>query len=67
MLQIDDTIIPLTEEDRQTIETDVRQRLNAGERPEIGKAHHGRIAVVNPDPVQTMHQVPDDLRTPLRR
>lgn len=67
MLQIDDTIIPLDEEDERVIAELVRRRLDAGEIPAIGKDDHGRVAVLNPDPVQTVHHVPDDLRTPLRR
>jgi hypothetical protein len=67
MLHIDYSIIPLTEEDRQAIRRVVQARIESGQLPQIEKSHHGRVAVVNPDAVQTVHHVPDELRTPLRR
>ena len=67
MLLIDYSIIPLTNEDRLAIRKAVRDRIEAGQLPVIQKSHHGRVAIVNPDAVQTVHHLPDELRTPLRR
>lgn len=67
MLLIDYSIIPLTDEDRLAIRKTVRERIEAGQLPVVQKNHYGRAAVVNPDAVQTVHHIPDELRTPLRR
>ena len=67
MLYIDYSIIPLTDEDRLVIDRVVEAKIEAGATPVITKAHYGRVAIVNPDPVQTMHHIPDELRAPLRR
>ncbi|MCZ6749935.1 MAG: hypothetical protein O7D96_11615, partial [SAR324 cluster bacterium] len=42
-------------------------KIESGEVPHIDKSHHGRVVVLNPDAVQTVHHVPDELRAPLRR
>lgn len=67
MLEIDYSLIPLSGEDRKAVDTDVAAQLSAGVVPKIEKSHFGRVVVLNPDPVQTTHQVPDDLRAHLRR
>ena len=67
MLQIDYSIIPLTDEDRHAIDEVISAKIESGEVPHIDKSHHGRVVVLNPDAVQTVHHVPDDLRAPLRR
>lgn len=67
MLQIDYSLIPLSDEDNSQIEKDVAKRLAAGEMPKLNRSHAGRLVVLNPDPVQTTHHVPDSLRNYLRR
>ena len=67
MLHIDYSLIPLSDEDQDAIDLVVARRLEKGEIPHIDKSHHGRLVVLNPDAVQTIHHVPDELRTPLRR
>ncbi len=67
MLQIDYSIIPLTDEDRRAIDEVISAKIESGEVPHIDKSHHGRVVVLNPDAVQTVHHVPDELRAPLRR
>ncbi|MCZ6532706.1 MAG: hypothetical protein O7A08_07045 [SAR324 cluster bacterium] len=67
MLQIDYTLIPLSADDHRLVDAEVARRIQAGEVPRLDKSNFGRVVVLNPDPVQTTHHVPDDLRANLRR
>ena len=67
MLQIDYSLITLTDKDWEIVRREVQAKLRQGIVPEISKNMHGRVVVVNPDPVQTDHHLPDNLRAPLRR
>ncbi len=67
MLEIDYSLIPLGEKDRETVLQEVLRKLKAGAVPTVDKSKGGRVVVVNPDPVQTTHHIPDDLRTIVRR
>ena len=67
MLVIDYSLIPLSPEDRQMVDDAVSHRIRSGEAPKLDKSEFGRVVVLNPDPVQTIHHIPDDLRANLRR
>jgi hypothetical protein len=67
MLDIDYSLIPLDTRDREEIQEDIAQKINAGLTPSLDKTRGGRVIVINPDPVQTAHPISDDLRTVLRR
>ncbi|MCH7478491.1 MAG: hypothetical protein IIA14_10365, partial [SAR324 cluster bacterium] len=67
MLEIDYSLIPLSDEDRKLVDEEITRKLREGEVPRIDKTHFGRVVVLNPDPVQTVHHVPDDLRAHMRR
>ncbi|HUJ74228.1 MAG TPA: hypothetical protein VL359_05185, partial [bacterium] len=67
MLEIDYSLVPLGDKDREYIAREVARRLKAGVAPELDRSRPGRVVVVNPDPVQTEHHVPDSLRAQLRR
>src|SRR5271170_5006278 len=67
MLEIDYSLVTLEEPDRAAILADVARKLKAGVVPAIDKSKPGRVVVLNPDPVQTTHHVPDELRVQLRR
>lgn len=67
MLEIDYSLIPLGDKDRESVLQDVRRRIKAGVVPALDKSKGGRVVVVNPDPVQTTHHIPDELRTVIRR
>ena len=67
MLEIDYSLIPLSDEDWRLVDEEITRKLRAGEVPRIDKTHFGRVVVLNPDPVQTVHQIPDDLRAQMRR
>lgn len=67
MLEIDYSLVALDEPDRAAIVADVARKLKAGVVPVLDKSRPGRVIVLNPDPVQTSHHVPDELRMQLRR
>ncbi|MDH4121617.1 MAG: hypothetical protein OEV94_07925 [Deltaproteobacteria bacterium] len=67
MLQIDDSLITLDKADQEKVAKEVLRKIREGVQPELDKSKYGRVVVVNPDPVQTEHHIPDELRAPLRR
>ena len=67
MLQIDYSLLKLSESDEARILKEIRERIDRGQLPAVERALSGRVVVVNPDPVQTVHQIPDELRPRLRR
>ncbi|MCH9045474.1 MAG: hypothetical protein IIA40_05155 [SAR324 cluster bacterium] len=67
MLDIDYSLVPMTEADHELVRDEVVRRVRAGEVPAPDRSLNGRIVVLNPDPVQTVHQISDDLRPRLRR
>ncbi|MEE8397218.1 MAG: hypothetical protein V3S29_14270 [bacterium] len=67
MFEIDYSLIPLTDQDRVAVDQAVARRLRDGAAPTLNPADSGRLVVLNPDPVQTVHHVPDSLRGHLRR
>ena len=67
MLNIDFSLIPLSPEDQNRVEAEVARKLASGTDPKIEKSHFGRVVVLNPDPVQSAHHVPDVLRSSYRR
>ncbi|MBI3993950.1 MAG: hypothetical protein HY342_11805 [Candidatus Lambdaproteobacteria bacterium] len=68
MLEIDYGLIPLSKEDQASIGRAVRARLLQGQAPALDRSQGGRVVVVNPDSIlQPQHQIPDHLRTQLRR
>ena len=68
MLEIDFGLIPLSEDDQASINRVVRARLLQGQAPALDRSQGGRVIVVNPDSIlQPLHQIPDHLRTLLRR
>jgi len=67
MLEIDYALVTLDESERSAIAGEVARKLKSGVVPPLDKSRPGRVAVLNPDPVQTTHHIPDDLRVQLRR
>ena len=67
MLEIDYSLVALTQQDRDAILADVARKIKAGLVPTLDKTKPGKVVVVNPDPVQTAHHVPDELRVQIRR
>lgn len=67
MLNIDYALVPFTHEDREQAEQEIAERIDSGRVPQTKRGQEGRVVVLNPDPVQTDHQVPDELRPFLRR
>ncbi|MBI4083516.1 MAG: hypothetical protein HY423_12995 [Candidatus Lambdaproteobacteria bacterium] len=67
MLEIDYSLITLTVPEQAAIRREVEFLLKKGVVPPLDKANVGRVVVVNPSAVQTVHHIPDGLRTYLRR
>ncbi len=67
MLQIDYSLVPMSAADQQSVRDEVARRVQQGEIPPPDRSVNGRMVLLNPDLVQTVHQVPDDLRPRLRR
>jgi len=67
MLEIDYSLVPMTVADQKMVRDEVARRVEQGEIPPPDRAVNGRVILLNPDPVQTIHQVSDDLRPRLRR
>ncbi|MDH4224654.1 MAG: hypothetical protein OEW12_03295, partial [Deltaproteobacteria bacterium] len=67
MLQIDYSLIPLSDKDTEAINLEVTRKIKSGVNPKIDQTKYGRVIIINPDVVQTEHHIPDVLRTPLRR
>lgn len=67
MLEIDYSLIPLAEEDLALVREEVSKKIEEGGVPTPDRTVDGRIVVLNPDLVQTVHQITDDLRPRLRR
>lgn len=67
MLEIDYSLIPLTEADQALLREEVSRKIKEGNVPKPDRSVDGRIVVLNPDLVQTAHQITDDLRPRLRR
>ncbi len=67
MLEIDYSLIPLTEADQALLREEVSRKIKEGNVPKPDRTVDGRIVVLNPDLVQTVHQITDELRPRLRR
>jgi len=67
MLEIDYSLVPMSPEDEQFVRDEVARRVQQGEIPAPDRSLNGRLVLLNPDLVQTLHQVPDELRPRLRR
>ena len=67
MLEIDYSLIPLTEADQALVREEVSNKIKEGNVPNPDRSVDGRIVVLNPDLVQTVHQITDELRPRLRR
>jgi len=67
MLEIDYSLVTLSDPDRAAIAAEAARKIKAGVAPALDKTKPGRVVVVNPDPVQTIHPVPDELRAQIRR
>ena len=67
MLEIDYSLIPLTEADQALVREEVSNKIKEGNVPKPDRSVDGRIVVLNPDLVQTYHQITDELRPRLRR
>jgi hypothetical protein len=67
MLEIDYSLVALDEKDRAAIVAEVARKIKAGVVPALDKNKPSRVVILNPDPVQTAHHVPDDLRVQIRR
>jgi hypothetical protein len=67
MLEIDYSLVPISDQDLAVIRQDIAKKMRAGVAPVLDRSRGGRVLVVNPDPVQTVHHIPDDLRSSLRR
>ncbi|MFI5400046.1 MAG: hypothetical protein ACHQZQ_03215 [SAR324 cluster bacterium] len=67
MLEIDYSLVALGEQDRAAIVAEVARKIKAGVVPTLDKTKPGKVVVLNPDPVQTVHHVPDELRVQIRR
>lgn len=67
MLDIDYSLVPMTSEDRRLVQEEVDLRVENDEIPPPERSVNGRVILLNPDPVQTIHQISDELRPRLRR
>jgi hypothetical protein len=67
MLEIDYALVPMSDVDHEMVRKEVAQRVELGQIPPPDHKVDGRVVVLNPDPVQTVHQISDDLRPRLRR
>jgi len=67
MLEIDYSLVPMGEADEQFVRDEVMRRVEQGDIPPPDRSVNGRMVLVNPDLVQTLHQIPDELRPRLRR
>ncbi|MDH4120154.1 MAG: hypothetical protein OEV94_00395 [Deltaproteobacteria bacterium] len=67
MLDINFDLISLDDADREELARQAALLSRRRQLPPVPPSRHGRFAVVNPDAGSSLHQIPYDLRKPLRR